>query len=431
MTEPMSEERPARYGQILNRARHLGLVREEDTALLFHDLSLMDQRVEEIQSAFPRGALHAVSVKANPLPPLLKRLNRPGFGLEAASFPELHLALGAGVPPDRIVYDSPVKTLPEIASALERGVLLNADSLEEIRRIGSLLRDRSTRSRIGIRINPQVGAGRIGMTSTADDYSKFGVPLSDCRDRLKEAFAVHTWLEGVHLHIGSQGCPMDLLVRGVELVAAFALETNRHLESLGAPNRVRVVDIGGGLRVPYRKGEKMPDVAEYGRILATRCPHLFTGEFGLITEFGRYVHAGAGWAASRVEYVKHSAAGNTVLIHLGADMFLRRCYRPEEWHHEISLLDRNGKVKRGDTLPYNVAGPLCFSGDIIARELRLPSPEPGDYLVIHDAGAYTLSMWSRYNSREIPRVLGYERDGEAFTLLKEREEPEHLSDFWS
>jgi diaminopimelate decarboxylase len=431
MTETSHEDRSIRCGEVLNRALHRGLVREEDTALLFHDLSLVEQRVRQIQSAFPPTALHAISVKANPLPALLRRLNDLGVGLEAASFPELHLALGAGVPPDRIVFDSPVKTFREISFALERGVSLNADSLEEIERIAALLRERHTPSRIGIRINPQVGAGTIGMTSTADDYSKFGVPLSESRDRLKEAFQNHPWLEGVHLHIGSQSCPMDLLVRGVESVTAFALETNRQLQSMDAPNRIRVVDIGGGLRVPYRVGETTPDVAEYSRELASRCPDLFTREFSLITEFGRYVHAHAGWAASRVEYVKRAAAGNTIMVHLGADMFLRRCYRPEDWHHHISVLDGKGRTKRGDTILYTVAGPLCFSGDIIARDIPLPATEPGDYLVVHDAGAYTLSMWSRYNSREIPRVLGYEEEGKTFTLLKEREVPRNLSDFWS
>jgi len=431
MSDPFDQNRPARCGEILSRAIGRGLVREEDTALLFHDLSLVDQRVAQIQSAFPPTALHAISVKANPLAGLLRRLTDLGVGLEAASLPELHLALSTGASPDRIVFDSPVKTLREISFALDEGVAINADSLGEIDRIAALLGEQPTRSRIGIRINPQIGAGTIGMTSTADRYSKFGVPLSEFRNQLRGAFARHPWLQGLHLHIGSQSCPMDLLLRGVESVLAFAQETNRDLQSLGAPNRIQVVDIGGGLPVPYRKGEKMPDVVEYGRRLASRCPDLFSREFRLITEFGRYVHAHAGWAVSRVEYVKHSAAGDTIMIHLGADMFLRRCYRPEEWHHELSLLDGRGRVKRGDTRPYTVAGPLCFSGDIIARGIPLARPEPGDYLVVHDAGAYTLSMWSRYNSRQIPRVLGYEQQGQHFTILKEREELNDLSDFWS
>jgi diaminopimelate decarboxylase len=82
-------------------------------------------------------------------------------------------------------------------------------------------------------------------------------------------------------------------------------------------------------------------------------------------------------------------------------------------------------------VPYNIAGPLCFGGDIIRRDCPLPSPEPGDLLIIHDTGAYTLGMWSRYNSRPMPRVLGVEPDGSTLTILREREQPEDLWKFWS
>ena len=424
-------DRSKSCGNILSRAVHHGLITDGDTAVVFHDLSLVEHRVHEVQSAFPPASLHAISVKANPLPSILNRLATLGTGLEVASLPELHLALRTGFPPERIVFDSPIKTVSELAFALEQGVYINADSLDELARIEALRRSRPSESRVGIRINPQIGPGTISMTSTAGEYSKFGVPLRDSRELLSDAFARLPWLQGVHLHIGSQSCPVDLLVRGAGIVVGFVLEANRQLRSPGAPNRIQTIDIGGGLPVAYRKREQIPDVAEYGRRLATTCPDLVSGEFQLITEFGRYVHAPAGWAASRVEYVKQSSAGNTIMIHLGADMFLRRCYRPEDWFHEISVVNGAGIPKKGETLPYTVAGPLCFSGDTIARNIPLPAVEPGDYIIIHDAGAYTLSMWSRYNSREIPRVIGYEQNGKAFTVLKERERPEDLYEFWS
>ncbi len=113
-------------------------------------------------------------------------------------------------------------------------------------------------------------------------------------------------------------------------------------------------------------------------------------------------------------------------------MFLRKCYNPGDWHHEISVVDRSGHAKSsGEMKKYTVAGPLCFAGDIIAREIELPEVNEGDYLIIHDTGAYTLSMWSRYNSRQIPEVIGYRNDGERFELLKAREDIERIQDFWS
>jgi diaminopimelate decarboxylase len=120
------------------------------------------------------------------------------------------------------------------------------------------------------------------------------------------------------------------------------------------------------------------------------------------------------------------------MVHVGADLFLRKCYRPEDWHHEITVLDQQGKIKSGrDKNKYIIAGPLCFAGDILAKTIELPSVEKGDFIIIHDAGAYTLGMWSRYNSRQIPKVIGYYADGKRFEILKERESLQKVWEFWN
>ena len=117
------------------------------------------------------------------------------------------------------------------------------------------------------------------------------------------------------------------------------------------------------------------------------------------------------------------------MIHAGADLFVRECLNPKDWQHEYTVLDRNGNLKTGTSpQPWNLAGPLCFSGDILAKNLILPAIEEGDFIIIHDTGGYTLSMWSRYNSRFVPRVLGYH--GDRFQILKEREDMEALLRFW-
>ena len=130
-----------------------------------------------------------------------------------------------------------------------------------------------------------------------------------------------------------------------------------------------------------------------------------------------------------MEYVKEYSV-NTLMIHLGADMFLRECYNPSDWHHDFFLTDPEGNLKTGPpSKKYNIAGPLCFAGDIIGRDIPLPDPAEGDFLVIRDTGSYTLSMWSRYNSRQMPAVVGVGETGE-FTLLKDRETAEDPADFW-
>jgi diaminopimelate decarboxylase len=117
------------------------------------------------------------------------------------------------------------------------------------------------------------------------------------------------------------------------------------------------------------------------------------------------------------------------MIHTGADLFLRECLNPKDWHHEYSVLDKKGNLKTGkDVNPYNLAGPLCFSGDILAKNVSLPVIEEGDWIIIHDTGGYTFGMWSRYNSRQTPRVLGY--TGDKFEIIKERESFSALEGFW-
>ncbi len=408
-----------------------GLVREEDTAIIFHNLSFLASRIESLRQSFPSSTLHAIAVKANPLTRILSLIKSHGVGLEVASLPELHMAVRAGFSSDMIVFDSPVKTVSEIRYAHSLGAYINADSFAELERIGQVFGGTSAKERAGIRINPQVGTGTIRSTSVAGADSKFGVPLENNREKLRKYFRDNDWLRGVHVHIGSQGCPVPLLIEGIRKVLDFALTVNEELKEHSPEGRIEVFDIGGGLPVSYHPDEPAVTMQEYGDLLKESARELFSDQFKLITEFGRYVHANAGWAASRVEYVKREKNHNIIMTHLGADLLLRECYDPENWHHQITVVDRHGDLKEGKTNKYIVAGPLCFAGDVIANGVELPAVEEGDYLLIHDIGAYTLSMWSRLNSRQIPKVLGYRNETEFFEILKQREDSDGLFAFWS
>jgi diaminopimelate decarboxylase len=395
-----------------------GLVGDENTAVIFYDLARIKARARSVIEAFPPGALHAAAVKANPLPGVLRRLGEWGLGLEAASLGELELARGAGVPPERIVFDSPAKTRVELAHALRAGVHINADSLDEIDRLRELIADGEPR--VGLRVNPQVGTGRFAYTSTAGHYSKFGVTLAEHRDQLLQAYRELPWLQGVHVHIGSQACPPEQMVEGIRLALDFALEAQG----------VSAFDIGGGIPVAYGFGETAPTMSAYADLLRARCPELFDGRLRLVTEFGRYLHANAGWIVSRVEYVKMGGGKRTLIVHVGADLLMRECYFPEHWRHEMVVLDPAGRAKTGPSEPYVVAGPLCFAGDVITPEIGLPPVAEGDYLVIRDTGAYALAMWSHFVSRQCPKVIGYQGVAGEYEILKGREDLDRVLAFW-
>ena len=420
-----------KMSQVYRNALNKKIVNNDDTSVIFYDLSFLEERVNELVRMFPQTTLHAIAVKSNPLKKILEFLNSLNAGAEVASLPELYLTEKSSFDPDKIVFDSPVKTMNELEYAMKLGVHINADSFTELKRIAEIMEEKKTKSSFGIRINPQVGTGTILSTSVAGEYSKFGVPIKEYRKELIKSFLEYDWLRGVHLHIGSQGCPVDLLVKGVKAVYDFVNETNDSLRRKGKKRQIDIFDIGGGLPVSYKQDEKGVTIEEYRKKLFDNCEELFSDKFKLITEFGRYVHANAGWTASRVEYVKESSGVKTAMIHTGADLFLRKCYQQDEWFHEISVLDSDGNLKNGkDTTPYIIAGPLCFAGDILSKEMILPEVKEGDYVLIHDTGAYTLSMWSRYNSRQVPKVVGYYDEGERFEILKERESLDDVLNFW-
>jgi diaminopimelate decarboxylase len=394
----------------------------DDSAIIFQDLSFLGQHIRQLKKHFPDGTLHAIAAKANPLPAVLNYLLPQDVGVECATLSEVFIAQKCGYDSEKIIFDSPAKTLDELEYALKAGIHINADSFNELERIKGLLGRIQSKSIIGLRVNPQVGAGKISITSVAGKYSKFGVPIAEFEEDIITFYKNNDWLTGIHMHIGSQGCSLGQLIEAAQILNTFLSKIK---------NDVKWVDIGGGLPVEYAEDESAPPIQKYVDALKENVPELFQGHYKLITEFGRFVHANAGWTASRVEYVKSYSAVNTVVTHVGADQLMRRCYQPETWYHDLSIADKTGKLKPiNKTEKYTIAGPLCFGGDIIAREIELPIVEEGDFILIHDTGAYTLSMWSRHTSRQIPKVLGYQNNGEQFEVLKKRESLEDVYNFW-
>jgi len=397
----------------------------EEEALLVHDVDRVRARISALSAAFMPSTLHAVAVKANPLVSVLRACVEAGAGLECASFPEVACSRAAGCEPESIIFDSPAKTVAELRAALQMGEWLNADNFAELDRIAAILAEDGVTPRgvVGLRVNPEVGAGSIGTTSVGHRASKMGERLADARPDILEHYARHAWLDGLHVHVGSQGCSLEQLVTGAQRVVELA----EAIEGV-VPGQLRNLDIGGGLPVAYRSTDNPPTLDAYVDALRSEVPALFEGRWRLATEFGRSIHANAGFAVSRVEYVKSQGDSTLAVVHLGADFLMRPVYNPDDWGHEIVVLDRDGHLKTGAVQATDVGGPLCFGGDLIGRELSLPTIEPGDLVAIRDTGAYTLSTWSRHCSRARPAVMGLERG--AWRQLHAAETPEDVVRMW-
>lgn len=362
--------------------------------------------VAELHAAFEHAPVqHAFAAKACSLAPVMRLMAQAGMGCEVASPGELRLALATGFTPDRIVYDGPVKTVADLESALDHGVALNVDNFQELARVDALLGGRPPTAPIGIRVNPQVGAGRVDATSTATATSKFGVPLRDegATDAVVAAFARHPWLTRVHAHVGSLGCPLPLLADGIAAAHALA----EHINAALGRRRVTSLDIGGGLPVDFADDNDTPAFTDYVTELRRAVPNLFDGRYGLVTEFGRSIFAKSGTIATVVEYTKTMGGRRIAVTHAGGQILNRAMSMPQAWPIRIGAFDAEGRPRTGPTEPHDVAGPLCFSGDTTAVDRELPALEPGDILAMYDTGAYSLSTHFSYNSLPRPAVYGY------------------------
>ncbi|WP_340374165.1 diaminopimelate decarboxylase [Streptomyces sp. SS7] len=389
-----------------------GLLAEDRPVAGLLDVGGVRESVAALRGAFAGvpEVLHAFAAKACPLVPVLRLLADAGLGCEVASPGELRLALDAGFAPERIVLDSPAKTRGEIREALDLGVALNADNLGELDRIGAL-RPGHCSSVLGLRVNPQVGGGSIGAMSTATAHSKFGVALRDpgARERVVEAFVHRPWLTRLHAHVGSQGCPLPLIAEGLAALHGLAGE----IDARAGRRQVTSLDLGGGLPVNFADDSVTPTYAAYVAALTAAEPALLDGRYAVVTEFGRSLLAKNGVTAARVEYVKEAGGRRIALTHAGAQVATRTVFMPASWPLRVSAYGPDGTPKRGPLTPYDIAGPLCFAGDVVAHAHPLPELAEGDLVVLHDTGAYYFSAPWAYNSLPRPAVYGclFENEG--------------------
>ncbi|NUP82924.1 MAG: diaminopimelate decarboxylase [Nonomuraea sp.] len=434
-------DRADRRDEAVRAAVEQGLLGPGTPIVGLLDVTGIREAAAELRSAFDAvvapgtPVLHAFAVKATPLVPVLRLLREEGVGAEVASPGELALARAAGIPPARTVLDSPAKTPAELREALALGIAVNADNPQELERIDALMFPHSpkgmggtpiatSRSPLGIRVNPQVGGGSIEATSTATATSKFGVALRDegAREWVVQAYADRPWLTRLHAHTGSQGIPLSLMAQGVAETYALAEEINRRL----GRRQIDTLDIGGGLPVNFGSDETAPTYAQYARLLGEAVPGLFDGRYGLVTEFGRSLLAKHGTVVARVEYAKSAGGRPVAVTHAGVQVATRTVYAPGAWPLRIAAYDGKGRPKEGPAVVQDVAGPACFSGDLLAEGRTLPLLEQGDYAAALDTGAYYFAHHYAYNSLARPGIYGFAPDGGGGVAFATVREPQSL-----
>jgi len=242
--------------------------------------------------------------------------------------------------------------------------------------------------------------------STATATSKFGFALEDegRRKAIIDCYASNRWLSALHTHVGSQGCSLELMTAGIRKVVDLAAEISAHT----GYQQIEVIDIGGGLPVNFDSDEVKPAFSDYASALRQDVPELFSGKYRVKTEFGRSIFAKNGFIASRIEYTKNSGGRQIAISHAGAQIATRTVFMPDHWKIRLSVSDPSGQLKKGSPLSQDIAGPLCFAGDMIGTERMLPLIEPGDYVMLHDTGAYYFSNPFYYNALAAPAVYGAE-----------------------
>ncbi|MFZ1910536.1 MAG: diaminopimelate decarboxylase [Burkholderiales bacterium] len=358
-----------------------------------------------------RDALICYSVKANPNLAVLALMARLGAGFDIVSGGELARVLAAGGDPAKTLFSGVGKTEIEIEQALLAGVrCINLESEPELERVNALAGRLGKRAPVAFRVNPDVDARTHPYISTGLRQSKFGVPHDDA-ERLyaKAARMPNIEIRGIGCHIGSQLADPAPFVEAAARIAALAAR----LEVTGIS--IAHIDLGGGIGIRYRNEVPRP-VAEFvaGALAALGARHV-----GLILDPGRSIIGNAGLLLTRVEYVKPGAAKSFLVVDAAMNDLLRPALY-DAWHEVRAVREAPPGVR---PVNYDVVGPVCESGDFLARERSLVAGA-GDLLAVMSAGAYGMSMSSNYNSR--PRAAEVLVDGAQAHLIRARETVQDL-----
>jgi len=372
-----------------------------------------------LNSIYKENEIH-YAVKANSNLSVLKILKSEGASVDCSSTGEVFLSLKAGFPSKNIIYTGNMFTNDDFRYAIEHEVNINLDSISQLERLKRIYDELGKKKKtISFRINPEFGAGHHAHTITAGKDIKFGI----LNDQVIEAYqkAKNHGFDhfGTHIHIGSGILDANDYKKAIDKYLNIIMNLVDTIEI-----KLDFIDFGGGLGIPYKPDQEPIDLEKYKRIVLEPFVNLTEshdiGAPDLRIEPGRFIVAEAGIILTQINTIKN----NGYKKFLGVDAGFNTLIRPTmygSYHHIIPCKKKdNANIEE-----YDVAGPICESGDILGKNRTLPEPDEGDFLAILDAGAYGFVMSSVYNSRpRAPEVLI--KDNESF-LIRESEEFEDLA----
>lgn len=350
--------------------------------------------------------------KANSNLALCKILAGEGCGADAVSAGEMIKALRAGVPPERIVFNGNGKTAKEMELALQSDILMfNVDSLPELILLNEVAGKTGKKARIALRVNPDIDPQTHPHIATGLKESKFGFEFSRVIEGYKLAQSLeHIEVVGVHMHIGSQITTVKPFVEALKKILNVATE----LKSLGI--KIEYVNVGGGVGITY-SDEKPPTLSDYAQSVIPVIKAI--GAKGVF-EPGRVLVGNAGILLTRVLYVKETSNKIFVVVDAGmGDLFRPAFYAAYHEIRPVKLQAESHKLKA------DIVGPICESGDFLAKDREIPEVKSGDILAVFSAGAYGFSMSSNYNSRLRPAEVLVK--GDTFRVVRKRETYEDLT----
>ena len=357
------------------------------TPFYVYDRRLLDARMRELRQALPDAVEIHYAVKANPMPALVGYMACLADGLDVASGGEMAVALDAGANPQCISFAGPGKSVDELRQAVAARILINVESLREIRVLADIARRTHAKPRVAVRVNPDFELKMSGM-KMGGGPKQFGIDAEQVPGALAEIGAAGLAFEGFHVFSGSQNLQAAAIcesqARSLELVMRLA----EH-----APGPVRSVNLGGGFGIPYFPGDKPLDLAPIGENLASLVEKAKTAlpDARLVIELGRYLVGEAGLYVCRVVDRKVSR-GQVFLVTDGG------------LHHHLAASGNFGQVIRknypvaignrmeaSDVEQASVVGPLCTPLDLLADRMPLPVANEGDLVVVFQSGAYGLT----------------------------------------
>ena len=387
------------------------IVEKVGSPVYIYSRATLERHFKAMDDAFA-GIPHTIcfSVKANSNLAVLKTFINMGGGVDIVSGGELFRAIKAGVDPSKVVYSGVGKRDDEIEFALNTNILMfNVESEQELDRINSIAGRLGKKAGISIRVNPDVDPETHPYISTGLKKAKFGINIERALAQYKRAMEMENLdILGVDCHIGSQLTKISPFVDAVKKLKRLI----SGLREMGI--EIRYFDLGGGLGIRY--GEEEPPLPlEYGKAIVEE-----TRDLGLhlLFEPGRNLVGNAGVLAAKCLYTKEGEEKNFVIV----DAAMNDLARPSLYgsYHGVQAVSR----EREGSIIADIVGPICESGDFLAKDREVPDFRQGDLIAFMSAGAYGFTMSSNYNSR--PRVAEVMVDGDRFEVIRRRETIEDL-----